>query len=287
MAAHATCKGTIKLSLVTIPIRVFPATTTSSDVSFRQLHRKCLTPIQLKKWCPHCNEEVHLQDIVKGYEASTGRYAVVEEAEVAALRPDTTHTVDLSHVIHQAAIEPIYVERVYFLTPDGKAAGPAFAVLREALRDRTAVGRVALHGREYLVAVRPYEQAMALFTLRTAGEVRNLDATEGLEFAAGSIKPDEVKLARQLLDHLETKDDLSGFTDHYQEALKRMLAQKTAVEVEAADAGAKPTRVVDLMAALRQSLEEVKTRRPPAKMAKAAGRVLPHTPARGKRRKAS
>jgi DNA end-binding protein Ku len=294
MPARATWKGTIKLSLVSIPIRVFPATNAASDVMFRQLHRKCLTPIQLKKWCPHCQEDVPADAIVKGSETAKGRYAVVEEADIAALRPDSTHTVDLSHVLHETTVDPVYIERTYYLTPDGKAAGGSFAVLREALRDRTAVGRVAIHGREYLVAVRPEERAMAMFTLRTSGEVRSLSETDGLEFAAATAKADEVKLARQLLDHLETTRDLSGFTDHYQQSLRQMLAQKADVPSASEAKGRPAARVVDLMSALRQSLERVEKGQGARKRSRhtigkpAAAKVLRHPGAsRPRRRKAS
>src|SRR5262245_41125499 len=98
MAARPTWKGSLRLSLITIPIRAFPATNPGSDVSFRQLHRKCKTPIQLKKWCPHCNEEVGKDDIVKGYETDKGRYVIVEDEEIAAIRPEATHVVNISHV---------------------------------------------------------------------------------------------------------------------------------------------------------------------------------------------
>src|SRR5205814_7624506 len=120
----------LKLSLITIPIRVFPATNPGSDVSFRQLHRKCHTPIRMKKWCPHCNVEVRKEDIVKGYESSKGRYVVVEEEEIKKLRPESSHVVEISHVANQAVIDPIYIERSYYLAPENKMAGAAFAVLR-------------------------------------------------------------------------------------------------------------------------------------------------------------
>lgn len=268
-AARPTWKGSLKLSLISIPIRVFPATTSASDVSFRQLHRKCHTPIQLRKWCPHCEEEVSNDDIVKGYETSKGNYVLVEEDEIAKLRPESTHVIDLSHVVDAKTIDPIHVERAYYLTPDSKAAGAAFAVMRDALADQAAVGRLALHGREYLVAVTRRDEALALYTLRTAGEVRDLAATDGLEFAPSKTKPDEVKLARQVLASLKTANDLSSFTDHYEDALREMIARKTGRETVAVKE-AKPSKVVDLMQALRQSLASISEQK------KKPARVIAH-----------
>ncbi|MCC7008928.1 MAG: Ku protein [Acidobacteria bacterium] len=264
MAARSSWKGSLKLSLVTIPVRAYPATNPGSDVSFHQLHRKCHTRIQLKKWCPHCHEEVGKDDIVKGYESSKGQYVIVEEEEIARLRPKSSGLVDVSHVVDAAAVDPIFIERAYYLAPDGKAAGPAFAVVRAGLDGRAAIGRVALHGREYLVAVTPRESALILYTLRTAGEVRDMDDVEELSSAA-KARPEEVKLARQILDSFESTADLSTFVDNYEVALKQMLRTKGTKAVSEPEAPAKPARVVNLMDALRQSLERVSAgKKPPA-----------------------
>lgn len=281
-------KGSLKLSLITIPIQVFPATDSGSDVSFRQLHRKCHTPIQLKKWCPHCHVELAPDDIVKGYKTSNGRMVVVEEEEIAHLRPESTRTVDISDVMDVSTIDPIYIERSYYLAPDGKAAGSPFAVVRDALKDRAAVGRLALHGREYVVAVLPREDAMLLHTLRTAGEVRAVSDVTGVEFASAKARPEEVKLARQVLDSYSSGKDLTAFTDNYEDALRGMLEAKHDDEedVPVNDRSAKPTKVVNLMEALRESLARAnrKAKPAPTKVARKSAHVLAHP---GKRRKAS
>lgn len=277
-------KGSLKLSLITIPIQVFPATNASSDVSFRQLHRKCHTPIQLKKWCPHCKIDVDAGDIVKGYESSKGRMVVVEEEDIKKLRPESTKIVNISDVVDASTIDPIYIERSYYIAPQGKAAGTSFAVVRDALKDRAAVGRLALHGREYLVALQPRDQALLLYTLRTAGEVRALSGISGLEFASAKARPDEVKLARQVLDSFTSGKDLSAFTDHYQEALRDMLEarQDEEEEIPTETGAGKPAKVVNLMDALRASLARAGK---PAKARRTRARVIAHSS--GKRRKAS
>jgi len=278
MAARSTWKGSLKLSLISIPIRVFPATNPASDVRFRQFHRKCHTPIQMKRWCPHCEEEVGLDDIVKGYESAKGRFVMVEKEDIEKIRPESTRTVDLSHVLDASAIDPIYIERAYFMAPDNKAAGSSFAVMREALAGKAAVGRLALHGREYLVAVLPRDKEMLLYTLRTSGEVRDAGSIDELKFASAKPRADEVKLARQVLGSLETASDLSAFTDNYEEALKEMLASKRA---EVVTEGGKPasTAPVDLMDALRKSLAQVsaeKKRPARAGSARRTANVLPY-----------
>ena len=285
MAARATWKGSIRLSLITIPVRVFPATK-SSDVSFRQLHRKCHTPIQMRKWCPHCERYVESDDVVKGYESSKGHFVVVEAEEIEKLKPESTHVVDVGYTVSAESIDPIYIERSYYLAPDGKTAGSSFAVLREGLGDRAGVGRVSMHGREYLVAILPKDDAILMHTLRTAGEIVDVNQIEPLEFAAGKVKPEEVRLAKQILQHFETAPNLEGFTDHYQESLKALLESKGPAEAVGDDGakvgktGAKPKKVVDLMEALRQSLADVRAKGHTAKMPTPARRVKSRATAR-------
>lgn len=286
---RATWRGSIRFSLVTIPIRVFPATATA-DVSFRQLHSVCHTPIQLKKWCPHCEQEVDAEEIVKGYESAKGRFVVVEEEEIKKARPESTHTVALSYMLDVKAIDPLYVERVYFLAPDNKEAGSAYAVLREGLGDRAGIGHLALRGREYLVAVVPKDERLEMYTLRTAGEVRDASDIDELSFAAGKVKADETRVARMALDHLPEAPRLSTFTDRYQETLREMLAAKVP-EMRVAEPGrsGKRDKVVNLMDALRESLTQVKTTRPAAvrraggKAKPARARILPHPAQKRKR----
>jgi DNA end-binding protein Ku len=287
MAIRSTWKGSIKLSLISIPIRVYPATV-ATDVSFRQLHRKCKTPIQLKKWCPTCEEEVSSDDIIKGYETAKGQFVAVEEEEISKLRPESTHVIDIGQIVEASSIDPIAIERSYYLAPETKAAGAAFAVLREGFGSRAGVGRLALHGREYLVAVVPRDQALLMYTLRTAREMRKPSAIDELSFADVKVKPEEVKLARQVMQHFDSGTDLSELTDHYQDALREMLAAKTPEDVVAVEGpkGAKGRgKVVDLMEALRQSLARVESDKPQRARRQAKARVLSHP--QSKRRKAS
>ena len=171
-------------------------------------------------------------------------------------------------------------------------AGEPFAVIREALEGRAAVGRLALHGRDYLVALLPSDTSLILYTLRTKGEVRALDAIDERTLGAVKPKPQEVKLARQVLASFETEADLSSFTDRYQEALREMLDTKRSEEVaEVAESGGpkKPAKVVNLMDALRQSLAQTTAARRAGSRSPAARkrpRVLKHPATTRSRRKA-
>jgi len=257
MPARPTWKGYLKISLVNIPIKVFPATDSGATLSFNQLHAECQTRIQQKRWCPHCEREVPNTEIVKGYEFEKGRYVVVEEEDVEKVRVDSTRVINLEKFTADDAIDPIYLERPYYLAPDGPVAKEAFSVIREALKGKAGVGKVALYGREYLIKVQPRERGLVMYTLRHAGEIRSMDAIDELADMPEVIKPDEVKLARQVIGTFEGDIDFASYKDEYQEGLREIIDAKiegrevVAPEVEA------PPKVVNLMEALRKSLDTI------------------------------
>ncbi len=259
MAARATWKGYLKISLVTIPIRVFPATDAAATISFNQLHRECRTRIQQKRWCPTCQVEVPNTDIVKGFEFEKGRYAVLEDEDIAKVRPESTRVINVVQFADASVIDPVYVERPYYLAPDGNVAAEAFAVMREGMAGKAAVGKLALYGREYLVAIQPRENGLVMYTLRHAEEVRSMSAIDELQLVPARIKPDEVKLAKQVISNFETEGDLTSYKDEYQDALRKVIDAKIAGQEVAEPVEEAPPKVVNLMEALRQSLERVST----------------------------
>ena len=141
MAARPTWKGFLKISLVNIPIRVFPATDSAASVSFNQLHAECLTRIQQKKWCPVHDREVSNAEIVKGYEFEKGRYVVVSEEDIEKVRPASTRVIELQQFAELDELDPIFFERPYYLAPDTQVAADAFAVIREGIAAHRAVRR--------------------------------------------------------------------------------------------------------------------------------------------------
>lgn len=259
MAARPTWKGFLKISLVNIPVRVFPATDSAATISFNQLHGECQTRIQQKRWCPACEREVPHSEIVKGYEFEKGRYVTVDEEDIAKVRPESTRVIDLVQFTDAAAIDPIYVERPYYLAPDGGMATEAFAVMREGMKGKAGIGKLALYGREYLVAVQPKDKGLVMYTMRHSKEVRSMDNIEELDSVPSKVKPDEIKLAKQVIENFESELDLTEYRDEYQEELQRIIDAKIAGEEVVAPAEDTPPKVVNLMDALRQSLDRVST----------------------------
>ena len=259
MAARPTWKGFLKISLVNIPVRVFPATDSAATISFNQLHGECQTRIQQKRWCPHCEREVPHSEIVKGYEFEKGRYVVLSEDDVDKVRPESTRVIDLFQFTDAAAIDPILIDRPYYLAPDGGMATEAFAVMREGMKGKAGIGKLALYGREYLVAVEPREKGLVMYTMRHANEVRSMDAIEELDSVPSKVKPEEIKLAKQVIENFEAEFKLTEYRDEYQEELQRIIDAKIAGEEVVATAEEAPPKVVNLMDALRQSLDRVST----------------------------
>ena len=283
MAARPTWKGFLKISLVNIPVRVFPATDSAATISFNQLHAECQTRIQQKKWCPHCEREVPNSEIVKGYEFEKGRYVVMQEDDMAKVRPESTRVIDLVQFTDASYIDPIYVERPYYLAPDGNMASDAFAVMREGMKGKAGIGKLALYGREYLVAIQPRENGLVMYTLRHAKEIRSMAEIDELTTVATKVKPEEIKLAKQVIENFEGELNFEEYRDEYQEELQRIIDAKIAGEEVVATVEETPPKVVNLMDALRQSLDRVSAgKKKTAKVSeeKTARPVAARTPAK-------
>src|SRR5262245_1185768 len=265
MAARPTWKGYLKISLVNIPVKVFPATDAAATLSFNQLHGECQTRIQQKRWCPRCEREVANTDLVKGFEFEKGRYVVIDEEDLEKVRVESTRVINLEKFTDATAIDPIYLERPYYLAPDGPVAKEAFAVIREGMKGKAGIGKVALYGREYLIKVQPREQGMIMYTLRHANEIRSMGAIDELADMPAAVKPEEVRLAEQVMGTFAGELDFDSYRDDYQVGLREIIDAKIegreviAPEVEA------PPKVVNLMDALRKSLDTISaTARKPA-----------------------
>jgi DNA end-binding protein Ku len=268
MAARALWKGHLRMSLVTIPIRVYPATNAAATIHFNQLHRDCQTRIQYKKWCPKHNREVTNDEIVKGYEFERGRYVALEEDEIAKVRPESTRVIRLQQFAAAAAVDPMLLEQPYYLAPDGKVAAESFAVMREALRGQAAIGTVAFHGREQLVAIEPRDDVLVMFVLRHEDELRNVDSLPELDAVPTKVKPEEVALAKKVMGGFDSTIDFSKYRDTYEEALRKLIDAKIEGEEIIATPEAPQPKVVNLMDALRKSLDEVsKAKKRPARPA--------------------
>jgi DNA end-binding protein Ku len=278
MPARPTWKGYLKISLVNIPIKVFPATDAGATLSFNQLHGECQTRIQQKRWCPHCQREVANTDLVKGFEFEKGRYVVIDEEDIEKVRVESTRVINLEKFTDDTEIDPIYLERPYYLAPDGPVAREAFAVIREGMKGKAGIGKVALYGREYLIKVQPREKGLIMYTLRHANEIRSMEAIDELSDMPAKVKPEEVKLAQQVMATFEGHVDFESYKDEYQVGLREIIDAKidgreiVAPEVEA------PPKVVNLMEALRKSLDTISAKKKPAPVSR-----MPATNAKRKR----
>jgi DNA end-binding protein Ku len=275
MPPRPTWKGYLKVSLVNIPVKVYPATESSATISFNQLHAECQTRINQKKWCARCEREVTSAEVVKGYEFEKGRWVVVGDEDVAKVRPESTKVINLVQFAGADDIDPMYVDRAYYLVPDGAMAGDAYAVMRDGMDGKVGVGKVAIHGREYLVAVKPHKQGLVMYTLHHAAEIRTIDQIDELREVRGTVGPAEMKLARQVIESFEGPLDLADYKDEYQEGLQKIIDAKIAGEEVVAPEEEAPPKVVDLMEALRRSLDQVsagKKKTATAKVAKSVGR---------------
>jgi DNA end-binding protein Ku len=266
MPPRPTWKGYLKVSLVNIPVKVFPATESAASLSFNQLHGECQTRIQQKRWCPHCEREVPNTELVKGYEFEKGRYVVVSEDDLQKVRVESTRVINLVQFADAAEIDPIYVDRAYYLAPDGPMAAEAFAVMREGMAGKAGIGKVALYGREYLVAIRPQKKGLVMYTLHHDAEIRSIDQIEELNSVPSKVKPEEMKLAKQVIATFDAELNLKDYKDEYREGLRQIIDAKIAGEEIVAPEVEEPTNVVDLMEALRRSLDSVsQEKKKPAK----------------------
>jgi DNA end-binding protein Ku len=286
MPARPTWKGFLKVSLVNIPVKVFPATESAATISFNQLHAECQTRIQQKRWCSHCDREVPHSEVVKGYEFEKGRYVVVGDEDIQKVRVDSTRVIDLAQFTDDTAIDPIYVDRAYYLAPDGPVASEAFAVMREGMAGKAGIGKVALYGREYLVAVKPQKKGLVMYTLHHDAEIRSIDEIEELNSVPSKVRPEEMKLAKQVVATFDSELNLKDYKDEYREGLRKIIDAKIAGEEIVAAEVEDPPKVVDLMEALRKSLNSVSTeKKKPVKAALKKAKAKATATANGARKR--
>jgi DNA end-binding protein Ku len=263
MAPRPIWKGALKISLVTIPVKVYAATDSSEPIRFNQLHSSCTPPTRVtqKRWCATCDREVPTAEIVKGYEFEAGKYVLVLEAELEAVKPDSARVIDLVQFAAASLLPLMAIDRAYYLVPDGAEDSPAsraHALLILALHGKVGIGKLAIYGREYLVAVAPSDRSLLLYTLHHAAELRTAPHTAALDALYTFTRGDaELVLARRVIDALTGPLDLGTFTDEYQVDVRRLIDAKIAGQeiVQPAVPDAPP--VVNLREALTRSLDLV------------------------------
>jgi len=265
---RTTWNGSISFGLVNIPVGLAPATKPAarqSDVSFRMLHNECLTPIKQKRWCPFHDREVTQDEIVRGWEVSKGEFVVVEDAELEAIeRSSDSRSIDITRFVSIDAVDPIYLDRTYFLVPATQAAARRpYVLLLAAMRETgmAGVGRFVQAGKEKLCLIRPMGDALALETLFLAEDVYS-QAEIDEAVAEADVKEAELGLARQVIDSLVGEFDPGELTSDYRRDLRALLEAKLAgQEITRAEPVPDETPVIDLMEALKKSVAEAEKRK--------------------------
>jgi DNA end-binding protein Ku len=277
--ARAIWSGSISFGLVSVPVKAYAAVRDHS-VHFNQLERKTGARINYKKVSDKTGKEVSSDDIESGYEIASGKYVVVEDDELAKLRPRTSRTIDISDFVELARIDPIYYERTYWLGPDGEAAERPYRLLLAAMEaeGKAGIGTVVMRKKQYLAAIRPLDGAMAMSTMRFADEVVPQDDVDALPGKGADPDPKELKLASQIIGSLATDWDPARYHDTYTEELKSLIEAKAKGKDIVVEAEEEPEAdVVDLMQALEASLAAARkgggAPAPPAKKKRAPAKA--------------
>ncbi|MDD5018044.1 MAG: Ku protein [Eubacteriales bacterium] len=263
-------KGAVSFGLVNIPVKMFTATE-DRDIRFRSLHKKCHTPIKYKKTCPLCNEEVGPDDIVKGFEYEPGKFVIVSDEDMESARAEVqARTIEIVDFVSLPEIDPIYFDKTYYLAPQPEitASAKAYTLLREAMNQsqKIAVARVTIRNKQTLCVLRGYGDVLALETIFYPDEIRPVDEIPALP---QGMKTDEKEMgiAKQLIDNLTARFEPEKYTDEYRVALRAVIDAKIAGKEVVIQPEMPETNVIDLMEALKASIEktEKKTKKAPPK----------------------
>ncbi len=260
--------GYLTFGLISMPVRLFSGAR-SSGISFNMLHRDDLQRVKQQYYCPADNRVVERSEIVKGYEFRKGEYVVIEPEEIKKIEPQTAKTMEILEFVKSSEVDPVFFESSYYMIPEEAGRRP-YALLTKALEESeyVAIAKLTMHNREYTVFLRPHEGGLMLHTMYYAEEVRSVE-----DFGAPDVelKEAEVKVAHQLIEALAAEWEPEKYHDSFQDNLKKLIETKleggTVAEVE------KPKKlapVVDLMAALKQSLADMEGKKKPATPAREA-----------------
>jgi DNA end-binding protein Ku len=255
MAPRANWKGFLRLSLVTCPVALYPATSESEKISFNQLNKQTGHRIKYMKVDADTGEEVANEDIVKGYALDKDTFIELSKEELENVALESTRTIDIDEFVDKAEIDPRYLIRPYYLCPDGKVGHDAFAVIRETLREmnKVAIGRVVLTNREHIIALEPMEKGLVGTLLRYPYEVRS-EAEYFDDIQDVKVTKDMLDLARHIVDQKSGNFEPDKFEDHYETALVDLINQKREGKPITPKERPRGENVVDLMEALRRSV---------------------------------
>jgi DNA end-binding protein Ku len=256
-ALRSIWKGHLRFSLVTIPIRVYNAVDTAESIHFNQIHRDDNGRVGYDKRCKKCNEILEMSDIVKGYEYEPDMYVIFEKEDLDKLKLKSTKVIDIEGFVDAEEVDPALYEAPYYLGPDGDVAGKTYSLLSAALKDsgKFGVGKLVLRDREDIVLVAPKAEGLVIYRLRYPKEIRKIGDVPLVE--KHTTNKEELKLAKNLIDSMTTSLSKLTLENKYNEAVREMIEAKIAGE-EIVAIEEKEPEVVDIMTALKQSIEKTK-----------------------------
>src|SRR6266446_3623270 len=261
-------KGHIRFSLVTIPIRIYNAVDTAeAAIRFNQLHKDDNGPVGYDKKCKKCGKTLTTEEIVKGYQYEPEQFVIVSPEDVEKVKLKSTKVIEIEGFIDASEVHPTLYESPYFAGPDGLVATKTYSLLTQALKasGKVGVGKVVLRDREEVVMIAPLEGGIVLYKLRNPKELRKMDSVPQIE--PKEVNKDELKLSISLVESMASALKDLDLTDHYRDALREMIEAKIAgKQVVSVPEEEKP--VVDIMTALRQSIERTKAQKKPMEKAK-------------------
>ena len=255
MAPRAYWKGYLKLSLVSCPVALFPASSEREKIRFHQINKATGNRIKYRKVDAETEEEVEASDIIKGYEVGKGEYIELEPEELEAVAIESTRTLEIDQFVPKNEIDELYLNNPYYIVPDGEVGQQAFAVIREAIRKEgtVALGRVVFTSREHVIALEPRGKGLLGITLRYPYEIRKEDQYFD-DIEDEKIPKDMLELASHIVETKSGHFNPQKFEDHYEEELKALLKKKQAGEKIEAPKEREPAKVISLMDALRRSV---------------------------------
>ncbi len=256
MPPRANWKGYLRLSLVTCPIALYPATSEAEKIAFNQINKKTGHRIRYLKVDADTGEKVPNEDIIKGYQVDKDAYIEITKDELESIALESTRTIDIAEFVPRSEIDELYVVRPYYIVPDGKVGHDAYAVIRETIKatNKIALGRVVLTNREHIIALEPRDKGLMGLLLRYPYEVRNPAEYFG-DIQDVKITKDMLDLAKHIVDQKSGHFTSADFEDHYEAALTELINQKRAGRPVTRQRRETTSNVVDLMDALRQSLK--------------------------------
>jgi DNA end-binding protein Ku len=257
MAARAYWKGSLRLSLVTCPVLLYPASTTVEKTRFHMINKETGNRLKQQMVDAETGDVVEGDQKGRGYELSKNKYVEIDKDELEAVQIESSHTIDIDSFVPKGEIDQRYLNHPYYIAPDGRAGLDAFAVIRDAMKDqdRVALARVVLANREHVIAIEPFGKGLLGTTLRYPYELRDADDYFD-DIRTPKTTKDMVELAGHILDSKAAHFDPSKFEDEYEDALKKLVKRKAAGKtIEVAEPEERPSNVISLMDALKQSLK--------------------------------